>query len=131
MNTHSVAAPWTTGITDNTTADGIFIPATGWVSTGQVQFIRVVWELITLLANLGARPAYQTSDTIDGNTATYPIDTTFRTASDVYFPTQWHDASANVAGKQLMRFGWQTRFTSTPAAITAGRMMGKFEYKLQ
>jgi hypothetical protein len=128
MTPQSINAPWATGLTDSTTA--IFIPATGWMSASQIKLVRVVWELIVLLADLDVRPAYQVSDSADGNLTTFPVDTAFKDSSDVYYPSQWHDASANVAGKQLIRFGWEIKLKAG-TAITAGRMAGKFELKPQ
>jgi hypothetical protein len=121
-----INVPWATAITDNNSADGVFIPATGWMSASQVKDIRVVWELIALLVNLGVRPAYQVSDSVNGSLTTFPIETAFKNSTALHYPTQWHDASANVAGKQNIRFGWQVKNTSA-AVITAGRMAGKFE----
>lgn len=124
--TRLLSPPWTTGITDSNSANGIFLPATVWMPSGRVAAVRVVWELIGLLANFGARPALQTANTIDGATTTVTIDSTFQTTSQVYFPSDWYDAKTAMAGKRLVRLGWEIKNTSA-AATTAGRLHGAFE----
>ena len=109
-STRRVQMPWTTIYAKTTT--GVFMPVTTFMEAPSIDRVRGTFELRALLGDLTAALAYQTCNTDSSLDSAVALGS-WATAEGFTYPTAVTDISSATDGKQLIRFGWLVKNTST------------------
>lgn len=115
--------PWTTVFAKANTP--VFLPATPWMEASRVDKVRATIELAAREGDLECAFGYQTANVENDPQAGAAVGA-YQDADDVLYPTGMTDLSGVTPGKQLIRFGFMTKNTSS-TNLNRGRAGGTFD----
>lgn len=102
-----------------------FWPATPWMTASDVGCAKINGEVRCLSGDMEIAGAYQTANVENSPDSANTLGS-YNTANGNFFGAAFTDISANTQPKQLVRFGWMVRNTST-SSTTWARVAGTVE----
>ena len=117
--------PWTTVYSSSTTPD--FLPATAWMEASRVESVRATFEMRAKTGDIEVSFAFQTANVPDtpspaGGTSVG----NYQDSNAVLYPSGITAIGSSTAGKQLVRFGWLCKNTSS-SDLNLARVGGTME----
>ncbi len=121
MTVKNIRLSWGTLITDSATDE--FFPLTGWMPAGDIEQVRVAWEIASIggAGTTTVTPAYQPANFADTPGTSNNIGTgTSETTKDVFYPDTFNDISTVLKAAQIVRFGFHIKSSSGTGWAQAG-----------
>lgn len=118
---------WTTGFSNVSTGDGVFIPTTGWMPAADVGKARCTWEAATeMIANMITKPGYQTANVENAPDGAVVLGTDNLASNGVKYGSVMTDISSATQAKALVRFGIWVKLPSG-STMANNRLAGSFD----
>ena len=118
---------WTTGFSNLSTGDGVFIPTTAWMQAADVGKARCTWEANSEMApSMVTRPGYQTANVENSPDAAVALGSDTQTSSGVKYGTAMTDISGVTQAKAVVRFGIWVKLASG-STLACVRLAGSYD----
>ncbi len=118
---------WTTGFSNSSSVDGVFIPLTGWSQAADVGKARCSWEANSETSgSLVTRPGYQTANVENSPDAAATLGSDTQTSAGVKYATAMNDIASVTQAKALVRFGMWVKLNSG-STLACVRLAGSFD----
>ena len=118
---------WTTGFSNSSSVDGVFIPTTGWGSAADVAKVRCTWEAFgETMANMVTRPGFQTANTENSPDTPAAFGNDTQSSGGLKYSTAMTDISSSTQAKALVRFGIWVKLPSG-SSLNCVRLSGYFD----
>lgn len=122
-----ISFSWTTGFTNSSAVEGVFIPLTGWSPAADVGKARCSWEANSETSGSTiTRPGYQTANVENSPDAATTLGSDTQTGAGVKYATGMNDIASVTQAKSLVRFGMWVKLASG-SALACVRLAGSFD----